>query len=883
MTDQNINKNAKAARETKAWFEDLVEHALDLFQCVDSEGRFIYVNQAWLTTLNYSPEEIENITIWDIIHPDSIEHCMAAFEQVLAGKAFGEVDAVFITKDGTPVMVEGNINVKLDENGHFVHTRGIFRDVTARRHMEKVLQENRNLLNSIFQSIQEGISVLNTDLTIREVNQTMEKWYGHAMPLTGKKCYEVYQNRSDPCASCPVVEALEKKTVCFEIVPFMGKDEQAGWLELYAYPLIENTTGSVTGVIEFVRNITERKMAENALRESEEKHRFLAENMGDIIWTLDLDYRTTFVSPSITRILGYTPEERKHQTLSEVMTPESQIRSIEMLKQELAREEEGTHDPERSASIEVEYYHRDGSTVWMENIMRALRDEEGCLIGIYGVSRDISERKRAEEVLQQEKAFQAILLDLAAGFINVPLVELDKAIDGMLKNIGEFTGLDRVYLFLHDRLRRVTTNTHEWCREGITSEKDNLQETPFDFFLDFLKIWEKGENVHIPIVARMPEEHAMRSILLQQGIQSLLLIPLMQDNVNIGFVGFDAVNECKSFSEQEIKLLRVLAEIISNVFARKGAEAELEALKSFNESIVQNITEGIIISNLNGIVAFANPALLRMLGYSVEEFIGSHWTLIVPAEHHKLVESVDARRIAGKADRYELFLKHKNGNLLPFQVSGSPHYNHATGEIDGTMAVLTDISKRKQAEEALKESEQKHREILAAMEEGYYEVDLAGNFVFCNESFYKMAGYSYDELMGESYNQFYKNPQEVFQAFNQVYKNGTPVTAVDWPAITRDGRKVNLELSISLRRDDKGEPIGFRGVIRDITERRQVEEKIRFLSFHDQLTGLYNRHFLEEEMKRLDTERQLPISIIMADLNGLKLVNDTYGHQTGDE
>ena len=154
-----------------------------------------------------------------------------------------------------------------------------FEDITERKQAERELQENRNLLNSMFQSIQDGISILNADLTIREVNQTMEKWYGHAVPLIGKKCYEAYHGRSEPCVKCPSIRALEEKAVCSEIVPLMGEDKQAGWVEIYAYPLMDKTTGNVNGVVEFVRDITERKQAEQKIadytQELEELYRYL--------------------------------------------------------------------------------------------------------------------------------------------------------------------------------------------------------------------------------------------------------------------------------------------------------------------------------------------------------------------------------------------------------------------------------------------------------------------------------------------------------------------------------------------------------------------------------------------------------------------------------
>ncbi len=116
MSDQD-KKNEHTAREKAALYKDIVDHARDLIQCVDKEGRFIYVNQAWLSTLNYNAEEIDNLTLWDIIHPDSMEHWMAIFEQVLTGKDFGEVEAVFVAKDGTGITVEGNVDAKLDKNG----------------------------------------------------------------------------------------------------------------------------------------------------------------------------------------------------------------------------------------------------------------------------------------------------------------------------------------------------------------------------------------------------------------------------------------------------------------------------------------------------------------------------------------------------------------------------------------------------------------------------------------------------------------------------------------------------------------------------------------------------------------------------------------------
>lgn len=151
--------------------------------------------------------------------------------------------------------------------------------------------------------------------------------------------------------------------------------------------------------------ITERRRVESGLRLSEEKYRFLAEKMGDLVWTLDMNLRSTYIGPSIERVLGFTPEERQKMTAREKFTPESLRKINTLLREELERDKDPDVDPDRSVEIEVEYYHRNGTTLWLENTIKPIRDASGQLTGIYGVSRDVSQRRKAEkekEVLQEQ-------------------------------------------------------------------------------------------------------------------------------------------------------------------------------------------------------------------------------------------------------------------------------------------------------------------------------------------------------------------------------------------------------------------------------------------------------------------------------------------------
>ena len=172
-------------------------------------------------------------------------------------------------------------------------------------------------------------------------------------------------------------------------------------------------------------DITRRREIEDTLRASEEKYRFLVDNTGDFIWTRDLNLRTTYASPSVERILGFTPEERLNQDLSQQATSESLARARDAILGYLALEQDPKADPRRTMKIEMEYYRKDRSTVWLESQVSGIRDSNGNIIAFHGVSRDITDRRKAEQALRESEARYRLLAENVSDVIWVMNTKLD--------------------------------------------------------------------------------------------------------------------------------------------------------------------------------------------------------------------------------------------------------------------------------------------------------------------------------------------------------------------------------------------------------------------------------------------------------------------------
>jgi signal transduction histidine kinase len=221
---------------------------------------------------------------------------------------------------------------------------------------------------------------------------------------------------------------------------------------------------------------------------------------------------------------------------------------------------------------------KSGENRWVEDHKTSLFSQEGQFVGIDGIAFDITERKRAAHALEYRSNLEKIIMNISRKFINLSSEQINEGINQALKALGEFAEVDRSYIFQFFDEGRKTSNTHEWCAEGITPQVDNLQNISVDTLPWWMDKLGRFENINIPDVEKLPARAKNEKQILQaQSIQSLIVIPMVYNRQLIGFVGFDSVRRQRTCSEETAAMLTIVSEIFVNVLMRRRIGQELAA------------------------------------------------------------------------------------------------------------------------------------------------------------------------------------------------------------------------------------------------------------------------------------------------------------------
>ena len=327
--------------------------------------------------------------------------------------------------------------------------------------------------------------------------------------------------------------------------------------------------------------------------------------------------------------------------------------------------------------------------------------------------------------------------------------------------------------------------------------------------------------------------------------------------------------------------LQGVVAVYTDITRRKDMEKALEKSEQTYRAIFENTGSATFIADMDTTILLANKEFEKLSGYEKQELEGRRsWKDFVAdeADLQKMVDYHNLRRLNPELapTNYECRIQDKQGLIKDIVIT----VDMIPGS-EQSVASFLDISAYKELQESLRQERDSLDNVLENSADAIVIVDARGRFTRWNRRASELFGYEYQEMRFRKAFDFYPDQAEMERMLEKLRRDDF-VRNYEISYQRKDGTSVPCSLSINLLKDKESRVIGSVSIIRDLTEWKKAEEKLNYMSFHDSLTELYNRNYFEEEMKRLQDGRYAPLGIIICDVDGLKSINDTLGHEHGD-
>ena len=483
--------------------------------------------------------------------------------------------------------------------------------------------------------------------------------------------------------------------------------------------------------------------------------------------------------------------------------------------------------------------HGDESSVrlYWQSFWAPIFSDNGSIIGSTCFVQDISERRKAQDALEKEMKFTNALFESIPGYLYV-YDETGRLIKWNKKH-EEMTG------YTADELSQMTMD--KWF-EG--EDAVNVAAAVKDVF----------ETGYGEVEANLITKGGGKLLIRSNGVRME-----MDGKIYFTGVGLD-------ISKQK-----------ENEDAIRKSEAMLK-------TTVSNISDVITIVDENGTIKYISPNITKFFGWDPNDLIGINYLETAHPDDMDRMRNVFELLLQEDGVKVDIECRYKNkyGSYSFIELTAVNLLNNP--DINGILANFNDITERKKTENDLRESEEKYRLITENISDVIWVLNVTKNkFTYISPSIFQLRGITPEEAITERMEEAFI-PESLEIAREAIIKNtndfinnpNVPKTLrQEFRQPCKDGTTVWVEVTGRYRYNSDGD-IELVGASHDIQERKMAEEQILDILNHDQLTGIYNRRFYEEELKKIDKELNLPIALVMVDVNGLKLINDAFGHQTGD-
>jgi PAS domain S-box-containing protein len=394
----------KTLNQSEERYRTILENMQEGYFEVDLTGNFTFCNDSLCRIHGYPREELMGMNNRQYTEKEVAKKVFQAFNEVhKTGKPLKEIDWQIIRKDGIKRDIEASVFLLKDLSGKPSGFRGIIRDITERKLAENALRESEANYKQLFDNSPAAIYQVDYKSgKFLKANDAFCKYVGCSQEeITSLSPYDILTEDSKKLFLERIGKIAQGIKVP-EIVEFEAIDRKG---KLWCFQLhvknIYDAEGHVVAADVVAHDITERKTAEELLRQSEEKYRLLADHMKDQVWLMDLNLKITYISPSVEKVLGYNMEELKQLSIDKLLTATSLQPAIKLFSDELSKALPASKPSSTKHLVELEFRCKNGRTLWGECSFSFIRDKNGKPLSILGEARDITERKQAEDKLQQ--------------------------------------------------------------------------------------------------------------------------------------------------------------------------------------------------------------------------------------------------------------------------------------------------------------------------------------------------------------------------------------------------------------------------------------------------------------------------------------------------
>jgi len=682
----------------------LLEIALNQRVSDDIESSLPQILNLYLRKLNGFAVAIYKSETWDLILPKALNHNEIWLEKLNHFKqelSEASLEPVFKPIDDTYFY-----GFPLHEYGWLVLIRKNALSQTMFFELNKVVnplgrdlchaqeEQRLKLLQEIFDKASDGVQIAEESGRLYYVNEIASKRLGIApsdvrsfhvcdVEKTFLNNLEAWQNH--------VMHLKKEKKIVLEGEHINQDSGKSIPVELTVNMIAVKNTNFI---IASARDITQRLKQEQEIKETSQKLTSVFNEMSDVVWSLRLPkLEVLFVTPSVESVFE--------------LKADAFIQELHLWHKMILEEDKYVIDEIKNSIIsQGEFSARyrvktpSGQVKLIRNKGKYVFGADNQPIRIDGVITDRTRQYLAQETLDQEIRLQEVLIDIASTYINLDPKDVENTIHQSLEKMGLFVSSDRAYIFDYDFEKETTSNTYEWCQEGIEPEIHNLQDVPNEFFPQWVEQHRKGEAFYIQDVDALEDETegGLKSILAQQGIKSLIAIPMLDGTELIGFVGFDSVKKHHHYSDKEKRLLFLFGQMLINIRNRQKWDNQLRLQEEKYRNIIANMNLGLLEVDLNDVIVYANQTFCEMSSFALDELKGKKATTLFVVENQKnIIQEKNIKRIAHESDSYEIEILNKAGEKRWWFISGAPHYNDK-GQLIGSIGIHLDITAQKRLE-----------------------------------------------------------------------------------------------------------------------------------------------------------------------------------------